>query len=99
MHFLKCPEVPHHQVQSTPYSLFRVSDVIIHHHDDLLIRNPISVNNLVGVARIGLGEVVLSSVRFFPEGSQFWSSNEQHVLSHGRCAVNRSLTGQVFKLF
>lgn len=67
VYFLKRSKVPHHQVQSPPYSLFGVGDVIIHHHDDLLIRDPVSVNDLVGVACICLGEGVLSSVRFCPE--------------------------------
>lgn len=49
------------------------------------------MNNLVGVACIRLGEMILSSVRFCPEGGQFWSSKEQHILSHGRHALNHSL--------
>lgn len=77
--------------ESTAYLLFRVGDVIVHHHDDLLVGNPIAVDDLVGVACICLGDMISASLRFCPEGGQVWSSNEQHVLSPGRHAVSRSL--------
>lgn len=85
MHFLKLPSAFRHQVQHARHLLFRAGNVIVHHHNDLFVRNPVSVHDLVGVAHIRLTEMILSSVRFYP-GGQFWSSIEQHILSHGRYA-------------
>ena len=38
--------------------LLVVSNVVVHHHDDMIIRDPVSVDYLVGVADVGLVAVV-----------------------------------------
>lgn len=47
-----------------PSLLVGVGDVIVHHHDDLLVGNAIAVNNLVGVARVCLGKAISSGGDF-----------------------------------
>ena len=34
------------------------SNVVVHHHDDPIIRDPVSVDDLVGVADVGLVTIV-----------------------------------------
>ena len=38
--------------------LLVVSNVVVHHHDDPIIRDPVSVDDLVSVADVGLVAVV-----------------------------------------
>lgn len=85
--------------ESAAYLLFRVGDVIVHHHHDLLVGNPVAVDDLVGVARICLGDKISASLRFCPGGGQVWGSNEQHVLSPGRHAGSCSLLARSLNYF
>lgn len=51
-----------------PHLLLRVGNVVIHHHYDLLIRNPVPVNDLVGVACVCLEEIIPLAFRYHREG-------------------------------
>lgn len=51
-----------------PHLLFRVGNVVIHHHYDLLIRNPVPVNDLVGVACVCLEEIIPLAFSHLREG-------------------------------
>lgn len=42
--------------------IFRVSNVVVHHHNDLLVGNPIPVNDLVGMARICLVPIIIPAI-------------------------------------
>ena len=51
------------EIYPNGYSLFIPCEIIVHHHDDMRVGNAILMQDLIGMADIGLMTVVVPTVR------------------------------------